>query len=130
MENMTEKKMTQKDFYAGIAANEAVDQMYRDYAEAQIVKIDERNEKAKAKRAEKVKERKAEDVELMAAIAEVLDGREAPMTAGMIREALGNDELKVQKVSALMRAMVADGAATVTDVKVQGKGVQKAYTLA
>ena len=130
MENMTEKKMTQKDFYAGIVAIEGLDAELVAYAEAQIVKINERNEKAKAKRAEKAKERKAEDVELMAAIAEVLDGREAPMTAGMIREALGNDELKVQKIFPLMRAMVADGKVNVTDVKVQGKGVQKAYTLA
>ena len=56
MENMTEKKMTQKDFYAAIAAIEGLDADLVAYAEAAIEKIDARNEKAKAKRAEKVKE--------------------------------------------------------------------------
>lgn len=104
MENMTEKKMTQKDFYAAIAAIEGLDADLVAYAEAQIVKIDERNEKAKAKRAEKVKEVKEEDVALMAAITEVLDGAEA-MTAKAIWEALGNEDVKVQKVSAMLRKM-------------------------
>lgn len=104
MENMTEKKMTQKDFYAAIAAIEGLDADLVAYAEAQIVKIDERNEKAKAKRAEKVKEVKEEDVALMAAITEVLDGAEA-MTAKAIWEALGNEDVKVQKVSAILRKM-------------------------
>jgi hypothetical protein len=104
MENMTEKKMTQKDFYTAIAAIEGLDAELVAYAEAQIVKIDERNEKAKAKRAEKVKEVKEEDVALMAAITEVLDGAEA-MTAKAIWEALGNEDVKVQKVSAILRKM-------------------------
>ena len=104
MENMTEKKMTQKDFYTAIAAIEGLDATLVEYAEAQIVKIDERNEKAKAKRAEKVKEVKEEDVALMAAITEVLDGAEA-MTAKAIWEALGNEDVKVQKVSAILRKM-------------------------
>lgn len=125
-----EKKMTQKEFYTAIAGIEGLDAALIEYAEAAITKIDAANEKAKAKRAEKVKERKAEDIELMAAIAEVMDGREEPMTASAVKEALGNEELKVQKVSALLRAMVADGKATATDVKVQGKGTAKGYTLA
>lgn len=104
MENMTEKKMTQKDFYTAIAAIEGLDATLVEYAEAQIVKIDERNEKAKAKRAEKVKEVKEEDVALMAAITEVLDGAEG-MTAKAIWEALGNADVKVQKVSAILRKM-------------------------
>ena len=104
MENVTEKKMTQKDFYTAIAAIEGLDADLVAYAEAQIVKIDERNEKAKAKRAEKVKEVKEEDVALMAAITEVLDGAEA-MTAKAIWEALGNEDVKVQKVSAILRKM-------------------------
>ena len=104
MENMTEKKMTQKDFYTAIAAIEGLDADLVAYAEAAIEKIDARNEKAKAKRAEKVKEVKEEDVALMAAITEVLDGAEA-MTAKAIWEALGNEDVKVQKVSAILRKM-------------------------
>ena len=104
MENMTEKKMTQKDFYTAIAAIEGLDADLVAYAEAAIEKIDARNEKAKAKRAEKVKEVKEEDVALMAAITEVLDGAEG-MTAKAIWEALGNEDVKVQKVSAILRKM-------------------------
>ena len=104
MENMTEKKMTQKDFYTAIAAIEGLDTELVAYAEAAIEKIDARNEKAKAKRAEKVKEIKEEDVALMAAITEVLDGAEG-MTAKAIWEALGNADVKVQKVSAILRKM-------------------------
>ena len=104
MENMTEKKMTQKDFYTAIAAIEGLDAELVAYAEAAIEKIDARNEKAKAKRAEKVKEIKEEDVALMAAITEVLDGAEG-MTAKAIWEALGNADVKVQKVSAILRKM-------------------------
>ena len=104
MENMTEKKMTQKDFYTAIAAIEGLDAELVAYAEAAIEKIDARNEKAKAKRAEKVKEVKEEDVALMAAITEVLDGAEG-MTAKAIWEALGNEDVKVQKVSAILRKM-------------------------
>lgn len=122
-----EKKMTQKEFYTGIVTNEAVDQMYRDYAEAAIARIEAANEKAKAKRAEKVKERKAEDVELMAIVAGVLG--DEPKTAGMVKAEL-ESELSVQKFSTILRAMVADGVATVTDVKVSGKGTQKGYSKA
>lgn len=122
-----EKKMTQKEFYTGIVANEAVEQMYRDYAEAAIAKIEAANEKAKAKRAEKSKERKAEDVELMATVAAILG--DEPKTAGMVKAEL-ESELSVQKFSTILRAMVADGVAAVTDVKVSGKGTQRGYTKA
>ena len=122
-----EKKMTQKEFYTGIVTNEAVDQMYRDYAEAAITKIEAANEKAKAKRVEKAKERKAEDVELMATVAAILG--DEPKTAGMVKAEL-ESELSVQKFSTILRAMVADGVAAVTDVKVSGKGTQRGYTKA
>ena len=122
-----EKKMTQKEFYTGIVTNEAVDQMYRDYAEAAIAKIEAANEKAKAKRAEKVKERKVEDVELMATVVAILG--DEPKTAGMVKAEL-ESELSVQKFSTILRAMVADGVAAVTDVKVSGKGTQRGYTKA
>ncbi len=122
-----EKKMTQKEFYTGIVTNEAVDQMYRDYAEAAIAKIEAANEKAKAKRAEKSKERKAEDVELMATVATILG--DEPKTAGMVKAEL-ESELSVQKFSRILNTMVADEVAAVTDVKISGKGTQKGYTKA
>lgn len=99
-----EKKMTQKEFYTAIAGLDIAPELV-EYAEAAITKIEAANEKAKAKRAEKVKEVKEEDVALMAAITGVLGGAEAPMTAKAIWEALGNADVKVQKVSAVLRKM-------------------------
>jgi predicted transcriptional regulator len=45
-------------------------------------------------------------------------------TASAIAEAAG---ISVQKASALLRQIVADGKATVTEVKIPKKGTQKAY---
>ena len=50
-----------------------------------------------------------------------------PLLASVAAEYLG---VSVQKASALLRGMVADGIADVRDVKVLGKGIQKGYTLA
>ena len=50
-----------------------------------------------------------------------------PQTASDIAPVLG---VSVQKASALLRAVVADGRAVATDVKVAKKGTQKAYALA
>ena len=50
-----------------------------------------------------------------------------PKTASDVAAELG---VSVQKASALLRQIVADGKATVTDVKVAKKGTQKAYALA
>ena len=122
-----EKKMTQKEFYTAVAATEGLDATLVEYAEAAIAKIEAANEKAKAKRAEKAKERKAEDVELMVTVAAILG--DEPKTAGMVKAEL-ESELSVQKFSTILRAMVADGVAAVTDVKVSGKGTQRGYTKA
>lgn len=122
-----EKKMTQKEFYTAIAGIEGLDAALVEYAEAAITKIEAANEKAKAKRAEKAQERKAEDVELMATVVAILG--DEPKTAGMVKAEL-ESELSVQKFSNILRAMVADGVATVTDVKVSGKGTQKGYSKA
>ena len=122
-----EKKMTQKEFYTAVMAVEGLDATLVEYAEAAIAKIEAANEKAKAKRAEKTKERKAEDVELMATVAAILG--DEPKTAGMVKAEL-ESELSVQKFSNILRTMVADGVAAVTDVKVSGKGTQRGYTKA
>lgn len=39
-------------------------------------------------------------------------------------------DVNVQKASSLLRQLVAEGKLTVTDVKVKGKGTQKAYAIA
>ena len=50
-----------------------------------------------------------------------------PKTASDVASELG---VSVQKASALLRGLVADGKAVSSDVKVAKKGTQKAYTLA
>ena len=82
-------------------------------------------EAAKARNAEKRAERAAANEPLYAQITtELANGQK---TASEIAAAL---EVKVQKASALLRAMVADGKLTVSEVKVKNKGTQKAYALA
>jgi predicted ArsR family transcriptional regulator len=49
------------------------------------------------------------------------------LTAATVAEAIG---VSVQKANALLRALVAEGRAEVTEVKVPKRGVQKAYTKA
>jgi predicted transcriptional regulator len=49
------------------------------------------------------------------------------LTAATVAEAIG---VSVQKANALLRALVAEGRAEVTEVKVPKKGAQKAYTKA
>ena len=50
-----------------------------------------------------------------------------PKTASDVAAELG---VSAQKASALLRSIVANGQATVSDIKVPKKGTQKAYTLA
>lgn len=85
-------------------------------ATEEIAKLDARN----AARKEKPSKKALENEPIKAKIAEVLT--DEPRTASDIAGELG---LSVQKTSALLRQMDV----TVTDVKVKGKGTQKAYSL-
>ena len=82
-------------------------------------------EAAKARNAEKRAERAAANEPLYAQILEYIgtDTRTASEVAAVL-------EVNVQRASALLRAMVADGKLTVSEVKVKNKGTQKAYALA
>jgi predicted transcriptional regulator len=88
-------------------------------ATARIEKLDATNEARKNKPSKKA----TENAPIMEQIVNEILTSEA-QTASAIAETAG---ISVQKASALLRQLVADGKATVTEVKIPKKGVQKAY---
>jgi len=78
-----------------------------------------------ARNAEKRAEKNAENAPFYEQILEFI-GADA-RTASEVAPVLG---VNVQKASSLLRQLVAEGKLTVTDVKVKGKGTQKAYAIA
>ena len=90
---------------------------------AEIVKLDATN----AKRAEKAKEKAAENLPIKQAIFDFLVANGTKTTAEIAKgvEVL---EGSSPKASAMCRQMVDEGRLTSSDVSVKGKGKQKAYT--
>ena len=114
--------MTNREFLTAIASNTTIPAELVEYATERLAKMDATNEARKNKPSKKA----AENAPLMEQIVTEILGVEA-ITAGQVRKALG---ISAQKASALLRALVAEGRAVATDVKVPGKGTSKAYTLA
>jgi ribosomal protein S25 len=111
--------MTNREFLTAVAAIENVPADIKEHAEAAIAKMDATNEARKNKPSKKA----TENAPILEQIANEILTSEA-QTASAIAEAAG---ISVQKASALLRQLVADGKATVTEVKVPKRGVQKAY---
>ena len=114
--------MTNREFLTAIATNETLPTDIVEHATAALAKMDATNEARKNKPSKKSEE----NAPILAQIATEILTAEA-QTASAIAEAAG---ISVQKASALLRQLVADGKATVTEVKVPKKGVQKAYSIA
>ena len=114
--------MTKREFLEAIANAETLGEELREFAAEEIKKLDKALEKRRAKQSAKA----LANAPLIEQIKENLLSDE-PLLASAAAEYLG---VSVQKASALLRAMVADGIADVRDVKVLGKGIQKGYTLA
>lgn len=89
-------------------------------AKAEIAKLDATN----AKRAEKAKEKAAENLPLKNTIFDFLVANGTKTTAEV---AVGVGE-STPKASAMLRQMVEEGRLTSNEVSVKGKGKQKAYT--
>jgi len=112
-------KATERDFLNYVLSLE-IDDDARTYATSRLMKLDERNEKRKStpsKTAVANEPIKAAIVNLLA------DGGKF---ANEVSKSL---EISTQKASALLRQLVADNLAEVTEVKVKGKGACKFYTL-
>ena len=111
--------MTNREFLTAIANLENISEELKAEAVARIEKLDATNEARKNKPSKKA----TENAPIMEQIVNEILTSEA-QTASAIAEAAG---ISVQKASALLRQLVADGKATVTEVKIPKKGTQKAY---
>ena len=111
--------MTNREFLTAIANTENISEELKNEAVARIEKLDATNEARKNKPSKKA----TENAPIMEQIVNEILTSEA-QTASAIAEAAG---ISVQKASALLRQLVADGKATVTEVKIPKKGTQKAY---
>lgn len=114
--------MTNREFLTAIANMENISEELKAEATARIEKLDATNEARKNKPSKKA----IENAPVMEQIANEILASEA-QTASTVAEAAG---ISIQKANALLRALVAEGRATVTEVKVPKRGVQKAYTKA
>lgn len=113
--------MTNREFYNAIVNGNVNDEVIAQ-AQAALDKMDAANEKRRNTPSKKAIENQPI---LDTIVNEVLTSE--PKTASDVAAEI---KVSVQKASALLRALVADGKAVATDVKVPKKGTQKAYTLA
>ena len=114
--------MTNREFLTAIASNTTIPAELVEYATNAIAKMDAANEARKNKPSKKAEE----NAPLMAQIYDEILGAEG-ITASAVAEKMG---VSTQKANALLRALVAEGKATVEDVKLPKKGTVKAYTKA
>ena len=112
--------MTNREFLTAIASNETLSTELVEHATAALAKMDAANEARKNKPSKKAQE----NAPIMEQIVNEVLTSEA-QTASVVAEAV---EISVQKASALLRALVAEGRAEVTEVKLPKKGTQKAYS--
>ena len=111
--------MTNREFFTAVKEANLTEEITA-HAIAALEKLDQTNEKRRNTPSKKA----VENQPLMDQIVnEILTAE--PKTAGDIAAELG---VSVQKASALCRALVANGVANVTDVKVPKRGTQKGYT--
>ena len=118
--------MTKREFFneviAVIDGTSEVDVLeLKEFAKAEIVKLDERN----ANRSSKPTKAQIENEPIKEKILEVLSTGER-MVASAIAERL---EISTQKASALCRQLVESKQLKVEDVKIPKKGKQKAYMI-
>ena len=114
--------MTNREFLTSVSALENAPAEVIEHAQAALAKLDATNAARKAKPSKTAQA----NAPLMDQIANEVLTDEA-LTASTIAETIG---VSVQKANALLKALVADGRAEVTEVKVPKKGTQKAYTKA
>jgi predicted HTH transcriptional regulator len=112
--------MTNREFYTAIVNANVSDEL-TSYAQAALDKMDAANEKRRNTPSKTA-------IENQPLVDEIVNNilTNEPKTASDIAVVLGTS---VQKASALLRGIVADGHAVATDVKVPKKGTVKAYTL-
>ena len=120
--------MTNREFYAKIAALTNVDSELVEFATDSLAKMDAQATARRAKQAEKAAEKQAEKAPLRDALLEVMGDADEPKTASMLIEEAGlSDTVKPASVPSLLRPLVEAGLVLKVDVKVTGKGTQRGY---
>lgn len=114
--------MTQRAFYEAIVNGGMITEELQAFAEMGIEKLDKKNAQRRSSESKTAKENKPLKAEIVALLQE---------TGGqyLTSEVAGHFGYSSQKASALLRDLVKDGLLEVEDVKVKGKGKQKAYSL-
>lgn len=112
--------MTNREFYTAIIGNPNVADDLKTFAQAEIDKLDARNDKRKNTQTKAQKENEG----IMTAIVDTITANGA-MVASEIGTALN---ISTQKASALCKLLVDGGKLTVADVKVKNKGTVKQYS--
>ena len=112
--------MTNREFFTAIINANLSDEMTA-HAQTLLTALDTRNEKRRNTKTKEQIENEAHKANIVATIA---DRKE--VTSATIASELG---LTPQKVSALCRQLVEEGALTATEVKVKGKGKVKGYSV-
>ena len=112
--------MTNREFLTAVSACETCSDEVREHALAALAKMDAANEARKNKPSKKA----TENAPIMEQIVTEVLGAEA-VTASTVAETLN---ISVQKASALLRALVAEGRAEVGEAKLPKRGTVKVYT--
>lgn len=127
-ESKSNDKMTARDFFRAIASNEGISSIYRDYAKAQIDKLDAKNKSRIGKVSKADKAKKAENEALKEKILALLTEKGATMVASDIGRQC--DNITTQKASAMLRQLAVAGKVNSREVSVKGKGKMKGYSIA
>ena len=108
--------MTKREFLTKVTEGTITDEM-KEFAKAEIAKLDAELAKAAEKRAAK----KADIAPLVEALQAILT--DEPITASQIAEAVEGIN-NVSKATVIAKILVDSGVASVTDVKVKGRAVK------
>lgn len=112
-------KMTKREFYTAIMNGE-IDEQVKLFAATELEKMDAANEKRRNTLSKKAQENLPLFEKIMN---EILD--DEPKTATDVATVL---EVSVQKANGLLRRLADEGKINKVDVKIKGKGTQKAYS--
>lgn len=120
---MADKK-TRKDYFEEIKAIVTEDQDLVTFVDGEIAKIDARNEKEKAKRAEK----RAQGDELQAAVKAFIQNHEGAVTAQVIADEIEGEDVTKAKVTYRATQLVKAGEIYKVTVKTEDGRKAVAYT--
>ena len=122
--------MTTRELYNQIINGTEITEEMRSHAVEALEKMDSQAEKRRIASAEKAAAKQAEKAPIRDALFEVMGDAENPMTASMLIEAAGLEDVKPASVPSLLRPLVETGMVAKVDVKITGKGTQRGYVRA